>query len=146
MTSIRHIGLVVSDLDRAINFYSYVFGFKLIERREESGQYIETLVGLSDVCIEWAKLSDSMGLLLELVCYHSHPDIPLTPPVQRHGISHIAFTVPDINNSVELLIASGGTAGTIQQNTGKTVKVVYARDPEGILLELVENLTMPITS
>ena len=141
MTNIRHVGLVVDNLEQAINFYSTVFGFELIARVMESGSYIETLVGLMDVRLEWAKLADSRGLIIELLCYHSHPDAPYTPPVQRHGCSHAAFTVSDITESVKLLIAAGGTAGTIQQNPENTVRVVYARDPEGILLELVEELS-----
>ena len=141
MASIRHIGLVVADLERAINFYSEVFGFKLNARNTETGVYIDTLVGLPGACVEWAKLTDDSGQLLELLCYHSHPDIPSVPLVQRLGCSHVAFTVSDITENVRLLVTAGGIAGTIQQNPENTVCVVYARDPEGILLELVEELS-----
>lgn len=140
MISIRHTGFVVADLERAINFYSSVFNFKLVARATETGTYIETLVGLSGACIEWAKLADSNGQLLELLCYHSHPDILKKLAVSRNDLSHIALTVPDIIEYVRLLVAAGGTAGTIQQNPEKTVKVVYAHDLDGILIELVEVL------
>jgi len=140
MISIRHIGFVVADLDRAINFYSKIFDFKLVARATETGIYIETLVGLSGACIEWVKLTDSGGQLLELLCYHSHPDILPKSAVPRVNLSHIALTVPDIAECVRLLVAAGGTAGTIQQNPEKTVKVVYAHDLDGILIELVEVL------
>jgi len=140
MMSIRHTGFVVADLERAINFYSKIFGFKLVARATETGAYIETLVGLSGACVEWAKMTDSDDKLLELLCYHSHPDILSKSAVSRRDISHIALTVPNIDESVRLLVAAGGTAGTIQQNPEKTVKVVYAHDLEGILIELVEVL------
>lgn len=140
MTSIRHIGLVVSNLDRMIDFYCTVFGFNLTSRALETGPYIETLVGLPGAKIEWAKLSDSNGLILELLRYHSHPVEPILYPVQRHGCSHIALTVEDLHATLTRLEACGGNSGPLQQNPEKTVLVVYARDPEGIVLELVQNL------
>ena len=140
MTSIRHIGLVVADLERSIKFYSNVFGFKLVSRAVETGSFIETLVGLPEVCIEWAKLTDTNGIILEMLYYHSHQDKPSMPSPARHGCSHAALTVSNIDESVRKLIDAGGTSGTIQQNPENTVKVVYARDPEGIILELVEEL------
>jgi len=140
MTAIRHVGLVVSDLDRMIGFYSEVFGFRLTSRALEMGPYIETLVGLPDARLEWAKLADSNGLLLELLCYHSHPEEPRDSPVQRHGCSHMALTVRDIRAALKRLEACGGKAGPPQRNPENTVLVAYARDPEGILLELVQNL------
>jgi len=140
MTAIRHVGLVVSDLERMIAFYSEVFGFSLTARKTEVGPYIETLVGLPGARIEWAKLADSNGLLLELLRYHAHPEEPSAPPVQRPGCSHVALTVTDIRAALARLEEGGGSAGTLQQNPEKTVLVAYARDPEGIWLELVQNL------
>jgi catechol 2,3-dioxygenase-like lactoylglutathione lyase family enzyme len=140
MTAIRHIGLVVSNLDRMIDFYCEVFGFCLTVRVLETGPYIEALVGLPGVRIELAKLADANGLFLELLRYHSHPEEPMFPQVQRHGCSHMALTVTDIRATLKRLEAFGGKAGQLQRNPEKTVLVAYARDPEGILLELVQNL------
>lgn len=140
MTMIRHVGLVVADLDGMIDFYSRVFGFRLVSRALETGNYIETLVGLPDVRLEWAKLADAQGLLLELLRYHSHPVAPTVSPVQQLGCSHMALTLDDIHRTMRLLETHGGRGGPIQQNPEKTVLVAYARDREGILLELVQNL------
>ena len=140
MTTIRHVGLIVSDLDKMIGFYCDVFDFRLASRNMETGAYIETLVGLPGVRLEWAKLADASGLILELLRYHSHPDDQDVPPVQRHGCSHVALTVPDIRTVLKRLGEAGGSAGPLQENPEKTVLVTYARDPEGILLELVQEL------
>ena len=140
MTAIRHIGVVVSDLDRMIDFYSEVFGFRLASRALETGLYIETLVGVPSARLEWGKLIDANGLILELLRYHSHPEEPAHPPVQRHGCSHVALTMADIHATLKQLEACGGKTGPLQCNAEKTVLVAYARDPEGIVLELVQNL------
>ena len=140
MTTIRHVGLVVSDLDKMIDFYSNVFGFRLTMRKTETGPYIETLVGLPGVRIEWAKLTDATGMLLELLRYNSHPEVPTIPPVQRHGCSHIALSVTDIRSTLKRLAECGGSVGPLQQNPEKTFLVAYTRDPEGIPLELVEGI------
>jgi predicted enzyme related to lactoylglutathione lyase len=141
MTAIRHIGLVVSDIDRMVDFYAKVFGFRVRARKLETGQYIETLVGLPGARIEWAKLADSKGFLLELLKYHAHPGEPQVPPVQRHGCSHMALTVTDIRAALRRLEKNGGSAGSVQENPEKTVLVAYARDCEGMLLELVQPLS-----
>ena len=62
-------------------------------------------------------------------------------PVYRRGVSHIAFTVPDIKNTSELVKRLGGCLVNepILSQDGK-VKVCYANDVEGNLIELVEEL------
>lgn len=140
MTAIRHVGVVVADLEGMIDFYSRVFDFRLVAQAQESGRYIENLVELPEVRLEWAKLADSNGMLLELLRYYSHPDNACTPPVQRHGCSHIALTVTSIKDTVAKLRAAGGRTGKILRNPENTVWVVYARDCEGTLLELVQEI------
>ena len=69
---IRHTGIVVRDLDRAVRFYEGL-GFSMWIREVENGVYIDKVVGLKDARIETAKLKSFCGGLLELLRYHSHP-------------------------------------------------------------------------
>jgi len=145
MSAIRHTGIVVHDLDKAITFYTGVFGLQLIARRIEQGDYIETLVGIPKLTLEWAKLNDDNGAVLELLCYHSHPDPTPLPephyPSNRHGCSHVAFTVDNCEAAEARIRAFGGKClSAIQRSPDSSVNVAYACDPEGILLEIVEVL------
>ncbi len=141
MTTFRHVGIIVQDLEKQICFYTNVFDLQVIARNQESGEYISELVGVPEVVVSWAKLANTQGqILLELLRYESHPSKPLPPMVQRHGYSHVALTVVDVQATLDKLRQFGGYAKKHQTNPEGTVNVVYASDPEGIVLELVEDL------
>lgn len=141
--SIRHTGLVVRDLEKALAFYGNVFGFSVQSRAVETGDFIEKLVGIDAVELEWVKLAADDGSLLELLQYHSHPgDSAEKPAVNALGCSHVAFTVEDVDAVHKALLDNGGSViSTPQPSPDGNVRVMYARDPEGIILELVEVLS-----
>ena len=140
----RHTGLVVSDLDRSLGFYSGVLGFEMVGRKKEKGAYIDSLVGIKDVELEWIKLRTQDGYIIELLKYISHPDSAsagMPAKSNRLGCSHVAFTVYDIDSLYKALIAKGYACNSMPQTSpdGK-VKVMYAHDPDGIILELVQEI------
>jgi catechol 2,3-dioxygenase-like lactoylglutathione lyase family enzyme len=139
----RHTGFVVLDLERFIKFYEG-FGLKLVSRMIEEGDYIDKLVGLNNVKLEWAKLSLPDGSLIELLQYHTHIDRSHRDGEAqlsyRLGCSHIALTVRNIDEAIEYISLSGGSIKNKYQSSpdGK-VKVAYCYDMEGNILEIVEN-------
>lgn len=141
--NIRHTGLVVRDLERSIAFYE-ALGLTTWRRETETGAFIETVVGIPAVKLEWAKLRAPDGSLIELIQYHSHPDIqPVnTAPSDRLGCSHLAFTVENLPESCERIVQLGGSKvndPAIAPN--RNVRVAYCHDLDGILMELVEELS-----
>lgn len=140
----RHTGFVVTDLEKFIKFYEG-FGLSLVSRMIEEGDYIDKLVGLNGVKLEWAKLSLPDGSLIELLQYHTHKDLLNKCDVlqlsNRLGCSHIAFTVRNIEESIEYICQSGGAIkNSYQTSPDGNVKVAYCYDMEGNILEIVENL------
>lgn len=140
----RHTGLVVESIDRSLKLYRDILGLKIWRREfEPQGPTIESLVGIPGVKVEYAKLQVGDGTLVELLQYHSHPKKgPGKPyPSNRHGASHIAFTVSDIESLHKELVAGGVhcNSGPLVSPDGK-VKVLYCHDFDGIILELVEEL------
>lgn len=139
----RHTGLVVRDLNRSISFYECL-GLKVWRREKEVGPFIDAVVGIHDVHIEWAKMNCPDGSLVELLQYHSHPDIqPLADaPSNRLGCSHIAFTVDDIARTCGEIIRLGGTVVNPPAIAPSgLVRVAYCHDQDGILMELVEGIS-----
>ena len=142
--SARHTGLVVMDLERSIAFYRDIFGLELTGRAKEEGPYIEKLVGIPGAVVEWAKLKIPGGHVLELLQYLSHP---LSTPIEeigkanRPGCSHLAFTVIDVEELYGVLQAAGYKCTHAPQvSPDNKVKVMYAHDPDGIILELVQEI------
>jgi predicted enzyme related to lactoylglutathione lyase len=140
----RHTGFVVTDLERFIKFYEG-FGLSLISRMIEQGEYIDELVGYNGVKLEWAKLSLLDGSLIELLQYHTHPDLlnksDGLQKSNRLGCSHIALTVRNIDEAIEYICQSGGAIkNAYQTSPDGNVKVAYCYDMEGNILEIVENL------
>ena len=142
ITKARHTGIVVRDLSNAIDFYLGL-GFEPFLREMEQGEFIDQVVNLSNAKVETAKLISPCGFLLELLQYHSHPEskeINLQSSNQL-GCSHIAFTVLSIDKVLKKICSIGGTClnPPATSSHGK-VKVAYCHDPEGNLLELVEEI------
>ena len=139
--TIRHIGLVVKNLEKSIKFYEQVFNFQLVNRKIEKGKYIEKLTGIDGAEVEWAKLTDDNSNILELIEYIAqkdhNPQIILKANLLRS--THIAFTVKDINEIYEELLKRDLLCNSepLISSDGK-VKVLYAHDPDGIIIEIVE--------
>lgn len=142
----RHVGFVVLDLDKFIKFYEGL-GLTLVSRMIEEGDYIDKLVGLEGVKLEWAKLSISDGSLIELLQYHTHKQLVQKNDAfqlpNRLGCSHIAFTVRCIDEAIEYICMSGGAIkNTHQTSPDGKVKVAYCFDMEGNILEIVQELKL----
>lgn len=141
----RHTGFVVLNIERFITFYEGL-GLKLQARKIEQGYYIDELVGLRNVKLEWAKLSLPDGSLIELLQYHSPSDSEndINNSIQKAnklGCSHVAFTVVDIEKAIEYICSSGGSVNNSYQiSPDGNVKVAYCYDIEGNILEVVENI------
>ena len=140
--AIRHTGLVVADLDRALHFWCDVLGFRVERRMDESGPHIDAMMGLKDVRVTTVKLAAPDGNLIELLYFHSHPDKPSWKgEPYSTGFTHIALTVGDLDQLV-LKLSDFGVKfpAPPQLSPDGYAKVTYARGPEGVLLELVEIL------
>ncbi len=140
ISSIRHVGLVVSDLDNALQFWCKTMGFVISRQMEEAGKHLDVMMGLKDIRVTTVKLADPNGNLLELLHFTSHPDKDkwLGQPYST-GFTHIALTVSNVDEMCERLRSVGLDIPTQPQlSPDGNVKVIYVRGPEGILIELVE--------
>ncbi len=65
-----------------------------------------------------------------------------TPSVNQPGFAHIGFEVSDIEETLNAVLAAGGTRQgeiTALEGPRSTSKYVCARDPEGSVLELEQH-------
>ena len=142
ISKLRHTGIVVRNLNQSVVFYE-ALGFKTWKREIEQGQFLETVVDLKNVRVETAKLKAPCGALLELLQYHSHPvEMEISPQASNQlGCSHIALTVGSIDKTLKCVHSCGGSlVNQPATSPDGTVRVAYCHDPEGNLLELVEEI------
>lgn len=140
LKGIRHTGIVVSDMQRSLRFYRDLLGMKVWADFTDNSDYVQAVTGEKGADIWMIKLSAEDGGGVELLQYRSHPQE--VPPPRRScdvGINHLAVQVQNIDTLYERLLAEGiefNTPPIYSEDRG--AKVTYCRDPEGIIVELVE--------
>ena len=142
MKSIRHTGIVVGDMEKAIHFYVDLLGLKVTKRNDESGEYIGKILGLKNVKVITVKMAADDGTLIELLYYHSHPHKTVEArEIYDKGLSHLAFTVAYVDAEYKRLSEAGTSFNSPPQTSPDgNAKVAFCRDPEGNWIELVEML------
>ena len=141
---IRHIGLTVSNLENSLKFYTELLDFRIKKLAEESGECIDNFSGIKNIEVTTVKMVDPDNNMLELLCYKSHLEKPHNNKVRRLteiGCSHFALTVDNLDNLYEKLVNYGIEFNyPVQISPDGNVKVAFCRDPDGIWIELVEEL------
>ena len=139
---IDHIGLVVSDLEAAKDFF-LVLGFTIVKRQLLEGEWLNKVVNLSDAKGEYIALTiPDTQTNLELLKFYTpegNRDSHISMSNQI-GFRHIALEVKNIESVVVDLKKQGITFFSEIQTFNHQKKLCYFLGPEGIILELAEYL------
>lgn len=156
---IDHVGIIVNDLPAAKAFF-LDFGLEVLGEGKVEGEWVkrmERVIGLQDIKEDVAKLrtSDSDANLeivmlrtpdgetnIELVKFNAPSnEIGIQHPLANTlGIQHIAFNVEDIEALVNKLTKKGAELISDIYRYENVYKLCYVRGPEGIILELAEEI------
>jgi catechol 2,3-dioxygenase-like lactoylglutathione lyase family enzyme len=134
--SAHHVGVTVSDLDRAVDFYRDVFGLDVVARFSVDGEAFATGVGVDGASADFAHL-DADGVRLELVSYDPEGAVVGETTVNQPGAAHVGLAVDDLDTFYESL-PDGVETQSPPQRTASGTKILFVRDPEGNLVELLE--------
>ena len=133
---------MVNDLEKTRDFWINLLGFNLhIEAKEES-PYIDELLAIKDPGLTTVKLIDSKGFIIELLKLENYQvENSWAGDLKTTGLTHIALTVDNLEELVDNLKKQNyQPLSEIKISPNKKVKVVFVRGPEGIMLELVQEL------
>jgi catechol 2,3-dioxygenase-like lactoylglutathione lyase family enzyme len=110
---LRHIAMVVDDLEQTVTFYESAFGLQRV--RELDGAVM---------------LSDGVVSLAVIAAHHRNAE-------GRKGLHHFGVLVGDLEESAQRIEAAGGVYhGQIDIGAGPKTERKY-RDPNGLVFDVV---------
>ncbi len=135
--SIDHMSFTVSDLEETNAFYAKL-GFEPIKRYVSSGPDADegTETENADVDISWLGHPQG-GPKLELLRYQNQPTGKAVHNSQV-GAAHLCLRVADVNAEYERLRDDGVTVVSAPHSDDFGVVWVYLRDPDGNVVELLQ--------
>lgn len=132
----HHVGLTVEDLDRAVDFYHEVLGLDVVTRFAVGGEAFATGVGIDGAGADFAHL-DAGGTRVELVSYDPAGSARERSVVNQPGTVHLGLEAANLDALYDSLPDDVETQSPPQRTESGT-KILFVRDPEGNLVELLE--------
>jgi lactoylglutathione lyase len=141
---IHHVGITVANLDRSLAFYRDLLGIRVIGLSDDED--VGAIVGKQVAGVRIADLDVGNDQILELLEYGSeNGDVHSYGP-DAVGGCHLSLQVGGLTSALLRLASAGfmpmGEPTTLSiGGVWEGCTVVYLRDPDGIILELVERDT-----
>lgn len=128
LSAIHHIAIIVSDYEKAKEFYVEKLGFEVIRenfRKEQEDWKLDLRIGDGPDATE-----------LEIFAEKNPPKRVNRP--EACGLRHLAFRVDDIEAVVQELKTLGIECEPVRRDTYTDKKMTFFFDPDGLPLELHE--------
>ncbi len=119
-----HVAIVVSDMDRAIEFYTGVLGLRLIVDGRPKGGEKKSFLGTKSKAL--VALSEDNNRAIKRGEY-------------VEGVNHVAFGVDDVEKSSRILKERGVEFIEIKLGDDGKPKAYHFLDPDGVELEICGN-------
>lgn len=142
MKNIRHTGIVVTNMDKSLEFYRDIMGLKPVVDFVEKGEFIATISNAKGINLRMVKLTAEDGGMIELLQYISHPQGERGDnKLYEIGPTHVAFTVDDVDATYAQWSAKGVRCNSkpVVSPDGKA-KLFFCQDPDGTFVEIVQML------
>lgn len=138
IVGIHHVAIGVSDIEKALTFYTEGLGFEVVQRSHvKNSPKAEKAIGIAAIDAKMAMLKTS-NAFIELWQY-SHPaskDLRSGP--SDYGYPHLALQVDDIQDEYDRLKTHGMEfVGEVVHFEDRT-SAIYGRAPCGNIIELYE--------
>ena len=149
INQVVHIGITVSNLEKSIDFYKNLLGFDFLGKIEMNGKESDILFGRKNVSAKIAYLSGSKEILsppVELIEFTDKESKKDKTDLFRTSISEICFLTDDIEKEYKRLKKEGvefisrPCSFDFSDYGFSKSKAVYLRDPDGNILELIEEI------
>jgi catechol 2,3-dioxygenase-like lactoylglutathione lyase family enzyme len=146
MSGINHIGITVTDIDAAMDWYVNTFGLRVLadspihcDTTTEGADRRADVFGKQWGGMKLAHLEADNGGGIELFQF-LEPQVEKpgeTFPYWLVGTHHVALTVDDFDATLERIVSTGGTQRTQVHDIPTGARVCYCEDPWGNVVEIV---------
>lgn len=143
-TSVESVGMTVSDMDRAVEFYS-ALTFQKVSDVEVLGDYFEHLEGVFGARMRMVRMRLG-NEYLDLTQYLAPPGRPIPVDSRSNDLwfQHVAIVVRDMDQAFEKLralkvqfVSTGPQTLPPSIKAAAGIKAFYFRDPDGHNLEII---------
>ncbi|WP_249029061.1 VOC family protein [Tannockella kyphosi] len=142
-----HIGLSVSNLERAVKFYSEVMGWYVVmepsvikeENTSAIGIMCEEVFGKGHGDFKIAHMVTSNAIGIELFEFVDNDKKTQPFEFKNTGLFHFSVQDPDIEGMIEKIVSHGGKQRMPIKEyypNEKPYKMCYVEDPFGIVFEI----------
>jgi methylmalonyl-CoA epimerase len=131
ITKINHVGVVVKNIEGALDLYTNILGFKPGEVLTSKEAGIKTvMISLGEVTLELTEPIDPQSGLQKFL------------EKRGEGIHHISLEVEDINQERTLLESKGIQFADKKPEyvKGAFVSFIHPKSTKGVLIELIQRL------
>lgn len=126
ITAYEHVGIRVTDRERALRFYSDILGFRVLRDLPEYNA-IELR----------SQLGVTINLIVNAVPRPHARNVLIDEPVKFPGVTHPAFVVRSLDETIAVLAAAGVALSEGPLDLG-TRRICFVRDPDGTVIEFDE--------
>jgi len=131
ITKIDHVGIVVRNIDEALNIFSNMFGFKAVESITDPQQeFRSVLIFAGDAALELIEPISPKGNIAKFL------------EQRGGGIHHLSLSVDNIEQELESLQANGIRLVNKEPQSLPSAQVafVHPHSTGGVLIELIQRV------
>jgi catechol 2,3-dioxygenase-like lactoylglutathione lyase family enzyme len=137
----NHTSFTVEDIHKSVRFWTEQLGFETASLSPRHGEWQEQVTGVPSASLLVAHLYGH-GQHIEFVQYLAGAVAGGAPPPSATAAAHVCFEVDDISRTWNELLAAGATAqgqvAVVATGPVKNCMAAYIRDPNGIIIELLQ--------
>jgi glyoxylase I family protein len=137
--SFSHVGITVSDFNRAVRFYWEVFGCPLVGVADTPPDRVRSFFGVDadqpSCRIGWVRVPG--GGILEIFEFQpNQPPVPI--PWNRIGLTHFSFNVRNTRKWYDYLVSQGVECLGEPERSPRGHTFFFAKDFDGNLIEMID--------
>lgn len=141
ISAFNHTSFTVTDMDLSVRFWTSALGFEARSVSPRSGGWQARVTGVRNAGLLVAHLYGH-GTHIEFIQYLSGAGSGDRLEPNAACAAHVCLEVDDIERTWAELINAGaslqGEVAIVENGPGRGIKAGYLRDPNGIIIELVE--------